>query len=373
MVGAQGMRIAKSFANAQGWALIAALIGLFAAGVLSAGHLLDLPTLCGRSRGCATVAAHPSSMVGPAPVAVIGFVAYVAILGLLKQVGRWAKATKVLAVVTGVGAGVSGFLIYYAHFVIGATCLWCLGSAGAMAGLFVCSLMMLRRPPARPVSGKFFWGLAFLTMAGIGLQAGLMQRAANRPPVEAARLANESAATLVDPGKALGPTNAAITIVVFADFWCPACRKAQGALNKFQAANPERVRVAFRHLPLFQIRGHEFSGTAAALSEIAAEHGKFWEFARAIHAQKRQLKSDEYLAVMKGLGIDPAPIEARLKDENDPAVKRALADVALAERLGVTATPTFIVLAGGYAPVSANARTLEKLLNPPEAGRLLAK
>jgi protein-disulfide isomerase len=354
-------------------ASVFAFVGLFAAGVLSAGHLLDLPLPCGKGRGCAIVAGHPSSRLGNVPLAVIGFAGYVVALALIARANESALARKALALGVAMGAGVSGFLIYYAHAVIHATCAWCLGSAGAMLGLFVCSLLMWRRPPAAPVSAKFFWTLAFLTMAGIGLQAGLMQRAANRPPVAAARLAKESVATLVDPPKAVGPTNAAITIVVFADFWCPACRKAQGALDKFQAANAEKVRVAFRHLPLFQIRGHEFSGTAAALSEIAAEHGKFWEFARAMHAQRRQLKSEEYLEVVKSLGIEPAPIEARLKDENDPAVRRAVADVALAERLGVTATPTFIVLAGSYAPVSANTRTLEKLLNSPEALRLLAK
>lgn len=44
-------------------ALAAAFAGLFIAAVLSAGHLLDLPVPCGRSRGCLAVALHPSSKV----------------------------------------------------------------------------------------------------------------------------------------------------------------------------------------------------------------------------------------------------------------------------------------------------------------------
>jgi hypothetical protein len=42
-----------------------------------------------------------------------------------------------------------------------------------------------------------------------------------------------------------------------------------------------------------------------------------------------------------------------------------LRDEALAERLSINQTPVFILLAAGQQPISANLRTLPRLLNSP--------
>src|SRR4026207_289531 len=72
-------------------ALFVAFGGLYAAAVLSAGHLLELPVPGGTSSGCATVASHPSSAVLGVPIALFGVAAYVAIIFLLTRATlRWA-------------------------------------------------------------------------------------------------------------------------------------------------------------------------------------------------------------------------------------------------------------------------------------------
>jgi predicted DsbA family dithiol-disulfide isomerase len=66
---------------------------------------------------------------------------------------------------------------------------------------------------------------------------------------------------------------------------------------------------------------------------------------------------------MSRLGFDPAQIESRMADPEDPALVRVRGDMALAARLGIRTTPSFIVMVEGAPPVSADQRTLPAILN----------
>src|SRR5207249_11236882 len=111
--------------------------GLFAAGVLSAGHISKLSVPCGSSGGCVAVASDPSSRFAGIPIAFFGVAAYITILFLLRYLERVHWACFALAAVTGVGTILSARLLFYAHFVIRATCYWCVASGVAMTILFV--------------------------------------------------------------------------------------------------------------------------------------------------------------------------------------------------------------------------------------------
>lgn len=348
-------------------ALIVAFAGLFAAGVLAAGHLLDIPVPCGRSRGCLAVALHPSSKVSGIPIAFLGVAVYLVIIFLLGRFGRARWARLLCVTLAGSGTVASVALLAYSRRVIGATCVWCVASGVAMALVFVLSILLLKRAQSLlPYRPTIVWSLAFLTAAAIGVQAGLMQRAASRPPIPAERLAGIAVEQFNDSAKSLGPSNAPVTIIMFADLWCPACRAAHKSLIKYQRTNPAGVRLVFRHLPLWEIRGHQSSRAAAALSEIAGEQGQFWSFVEAVYAQHNQLDRAGYLELIRSLGLKASEAEARLSDPQDRAVTRVLDDEHLAERLGTTATPTFILLVSGQEPISANQRTLPRLLNSPQ-------
>jgi protein-disulfide isomerase len=348
-------------------ALVAAFAGLFAAAVLSIGHVLDLPVPCGTSRGCVSVALHPSSQFLGVPIAFFGIGAYLTIIFLLSRPATafWARIS--LVAMAGAGTAVSAGLLIYAKTVIQATCAWCVASGMAMALLLVlCGALLKTRLPVREIKPVWFLALGLITAGAIGVQAGLMQRQANAPPVPAARLAQLTAADLVDPSKSLGPADAPVTIVMFGDLWCPACRTAFTALEKFQLANAATVRLAYRHLPLWRIRGHEFSRAAAALSEMAGEQRQFWPFIHAVHGQDQRLKREHYLELMAGLGFTAEEIDQRLNNPQDPAVGRVLRDERLAAQLGIDSTPSFLLLVDGQAPISANQRTLPILLNSAE-------
>jgi uncharacterized membrane protein/predicted DsbA family dithiol-disulfide isomerase len=354
-------------------ALLVTFIGLFAAGVLSAAHLLDLPVPCGRSSGCSTVALHPSSQLFGVPIAFFGVGAYLTFLFLLGRTTVSARARLAFLMLSALGALISAGLLIYARTVIHATCPWCVLSGAAMTVLFGLSLFLIRR--REPIAGPkpaLLWSLGFATAIALGVQAGLMQKAAFAPPIPAKLLAEERAEEFIDSTKSFGPADAAVTIVEFADFSCPACRTAFASLAAFQKANPGGVRLIFRHLPFWQIRGHELSRAQAALSEMAAETGKFWQFVTTVYSQPK-LDRSGYLALMQTLGFEKALIEARLADPNDPAIVRVLRDENLAERLQIQQTPTFVVLLDGHQPISANQRTLTRLLSSPEVQSRLVK
>jgi protein-disulfide isomerase len=353
-------------------AMLVACLGLFAAGVLSIGHFLHLPVPCGESKGCLTVAMHPSSQVLGVPIAYFGVAAYLALIVLLVLApSTWARRAAVA--VAAVGALSSLALSFYSVTVIRATCAWCLASATAMSLLLLLTVALARsRRVLRPLSGSTALSLVFLVIAALALQARSMQRAALAPPISAERLAQVPARELVNTANALGPRSAPVTIVMFSDMWCPSCREIEPALSRYQKANPSRVRFVYRHLPLMNIPGHQFSGTAAALSEIAAERGLFWSFKERLHRQRTQLDANGYIALMSALGFEPSAVKARMDDPKNTAAARVQRDITLAERLGIRSTPTFLVLVEGQSPVSSSQRGLTALLNSPSVQSKLA-
>lgn len=113
-----------------------ALVGLSLAGTLVAGyltwlHVTGASALCTGLGGCEAVQGSRFAWVGPVPVAMLGLVAYLALL--LLSLWRWGggPAWVSLALFGLAVAGVlySGYLTYLELFVIGAICPWCVASA----------------------------------------------------------------------------------------------------------------------------------------------------------------------------------------------------------------------------------------------------
>ena len=98
----------------------------------------------------------------------------------------------------------------------------------------------------------------------------------NPPPPQASAqdLANYSP----DPASdwIIGPEDARITIVEYADFQCPYCSVASNNLKDIQEKYPEDVRIVYRHFPLVSI--HDKATLAAQAAEAAGLQGAeaFW-------------------------------------------------------------------------------------------------
>jgi len=142
--------------------------------------------------------------------------------------------------------------------------------------------------------------------------------------------------------------NATHTLAVFSDHQCPACKVFHEYLSGFEASSSpnidvtKKVAFVFRYYPLYQIHEHAFPLAYAA--EAAAKQGKFEEMTNRFFADQVKLETVKdlkpYLAqVAKEFKLDEKKFQA---DMNDGALQSVVQDdLALGEKLGVNATPTF--------------------------------
>jgi protein-disulfide isomerase len=145
-----------------------------------------------------------------------------------------------------------------------------------------------------------------------------------------------------EAGHRLGSENPSVTVVEFADFQCPACALAQPHLEAVLRQFPDNVAVVYRHFPA---TGHRYAEPAARAAECAAEQGRFW------HLHNRLFGTNEWMIPDPE---DAFVLIAREADVPEEGTFRAClrrsepfhgltADFAAAWRLGLSATPSFLV------------------------------
>ena len=72
-------------------------------------------------------------------------------------------------------------------------------------------------------------------------------------------------------GHTLGPLDAPVTIVEFADFECPVCRRFESYVDSLRVLRKD-FKIVYRHFPLSI---HRFAIPATRASECAGEQGQF--------------------------------------------------------------------------------------------------
>ena len=134
-----------------------------------------------------------------------------------------------------------------------------------------------------------------------------------------------------------GKADAPVTLVVFSDFECPWCAKLEPVLAQLLAANPDTVRVVFKHLPLPMHAQAE----PAALAAIAAQRqGKFWEMHDALFTAPQWTPSTVTETATR-IGLDMTKFQA---DLNSQETRMQLAkDRADAQASEIVATPSVFV------------------------------
>ena len=147
---------------------------------------------------------------------------------------------------------------------------------------------------------------------------------------------------------ARGPT-AGRLIFEYGDYECPYSWQAFRAIEYVEQELSGRVRFAFRHFPLVQIRPHAFGAAAAA--EAAALQDCFWAMHELLFHRQEALEDDDLRQYADHLGLDVARFD---QDRVGPDVRRRIrrdVETGLASR-EVRGTPTLfidgVVYVGGY-------------------------
>lgn len=168
--------------------------------------------------------------------------------------------------------------------------------------------------------------------------------------------------------RVLGRADAPVKLVVFSDFQCPFCAGFHQAVQRVRARHPDRVALAFRHLPLDAIHPH--ARAAALAAECAGEQGRFEAYADALFAQQDAIGSKAWRRFAAETGVPD------VQSFDDCVAQRRWAgkveqDARLAAEMNIEVTPTFI-LNGTLIPGTAAEADLERwVLNPAStpAGR----
>jgi protein-disulfide isomerase len=159
--------------------------------------------------------------------------------------------------------------------------------------------------------------------------------------------------SLPDPeGLSLGDPKAPVTVDVFEDFQCPACRFFNESVEPLIAEHlvkPGKVHYVFHHYPFIDGAGATSSGESdqsANASMCANEQGKFWEMKAILFANwngenQGNLNNRRLQAMAESIGLDMRSFNDCFdsnKYETD-----IQADFEKGENLGASGTPSVYV------------------------------
>lgn len=143
----------------------------------------------------------------------------------------------------------------------------------------------------------------------------------------------------VDDDPARGPATAPVTIVMFSDFQCSACKATHPLLEKAMAMFPGKIRFVVRDFPLESLHPNGFRAALAA--NAANAQGKFFEYTEVLYANQDALDDESLKKYAAELGLNVKQFEIDLNSEKNAAEVRK--DMADGNKYGVSSTPTIFV------------------------------
>ena len=190
--------------------------------------------------------------------------------------------------------------------------------------------------------GLIVLGAAFLVFAVVAPQLRTPDAVVTSAP---ANLPNPNGATLGDP-------NAPVTIDVFEDFQCPACKSFGEQIEPLiiqYLVQPGKAKYVFHNYPFIDgdtVNSSGESDMAANASMCANEQGKFWEMKSTIYANwqgenKGFLTSNSLKAMAEAIGLDMNQYKDCFRPNKFE--KEIQADFDLGKKMGVSGTPSVFV------------------------------
>jgi protein-disulfide isomerase len=190
-----------------------------------------------------------------------------------------------------------------------------------------------------------------------------------KPPAAAAR--PDEKPVLVDnwrnhltKGTLIGPADAVVQLIEFADFECPFCASYAKDLKTILERYPQQVALTYVHYPL---PNHRFAEPAARVVECAGQQGRFEAMYERLFEQQQSfgLKPWSEFATEAGLP-DVAAFEICMKS-TEPAQQIELGK-QLGKELEVRGTPTLIVNGWKLTP-APRLEELDRMVKAVLAGK----
>jgi uncharacterized membrane protein/protein-disulfide isomerase len=363
-----------------------ALVGLGASAYSTWVHyrILNDPTfvesVCDVSATVSCTAAYSSRFgsIGGVPVAIFGLLFFAFVLGLIawsvkSAVTRENLAGYVFASST-VGLAAVLYLAYASYFILGVVCLMCLTTYVAVIGLFIASGSSTRYPmtklPSRAVKdpGVLAAGALFavaMLAAFVAFPEQRVTAAAGEPAAAYGAEQQPAAIPAVNAGQiqkleeylaaqprvpVMAPSDgAAVVIVKFNDYQCPACgqtyRDYKPVIAKWNKEQPGKVKFITKDYPL-ERQCNQFVGQdlhlgaceAAVAVRLAREQGRAEAMEDWLFANQPAMTPETVKNAVVTVG-NVKDFDARFTGTLD-LVK---ADIAQGAQLKINGTPTFFM------------------------------
>lgn len=149
----------------------------------------------------------------------------------------------------------------------------------------------------------------------------------------------------VAPGSSpsVGPADAPVTIVEFADYQCPYCHQMEPTLASIREQYGDRIRFVYKDFPLPM---HQYAEKAAEAALCAGQQGQYWAFHDALFAGNTvdELQVDGLKKTAAGLKLDQAKFASCLDSGAQSAV--ITQNINEGKAMGFSGTPTILI--NGY-------------------------
>lgn len=151
---------------------------------------------------------------------------------------------------------------------------------------------------------------------------------------------------IADSDHVRGSESNPVTIVVYADFQCPACATENMTMTRLWPSIRDKAHLIFRHFPI--TAAHPHTWTASLYAEAAGNQGKFWEMHDYLFATQSVWSSlpgfaaeqefDSY-ALELNLDVDQMKVDM----ESDELIRKVRSDQRSGSSSGVVSTPALFV------------------------------
>ena len=150
--------------------------------------------------------------------------------------------------------------------------------------------------------------------------------------------ANKIRTLAVDGSPSLGPPDAPVTIVEWADFECPFCRLVYPLLEELTERFAGHVKVVFKFYPL---ASHPHGEIAARAAVAAMNQGKFWEMHHLLFDNQDKLEQADLERYAKQLNLDMVKYKADFASKETGL--RIEKDMKQADQIGLEGTPLLYI------------------------------
>ena len=157
-----------------------------------------------------------------------------------------------------------------------------------------------------------------------------------------------------------GDAGGDVTLVEFFDYQCGYCKRALAPMKELLASDT-RLRVVWKEFPILG----PVSRFAARAAMAAARQGRYLDFHLAAMGAPGKLTESSVMGIAERLGIDIGRLR---QDMEDPAIEKYLDETRrLAEDLGITGTPAFVI-GDTVVPGAVGIARLRELIADVRAG-----